>query len=193
MDSASSDQIGAPVNVRIYTDGGKSITAYTTGIGLSWIPRPQTAPSPGLTITPPAEVSKVLSPSTPPSQEDYKVVDPNELFIGAGKYLGKNVEIRNYRCYYADVGDYRCATQHTQLSIFTKTISPTSSKDWIEQNCDTMEKMARSDKCIVSIRLRFNEDEVDEDIISGYEKRKVIRPANGVIIVPREERSRRRR
>lgn len=128
--------------------------------------------------------------STPPT--DAKVVDPIDLSVGSGKYYSKNIEVRGLHCYYADVGDYRC-TGDGDLAIFARSIEPNTSQTWIDDNCDQVKKAILSSKCKVAIRFKFGPDDISEDLVSGYRRRKIIRPPNAVWVALPEEKRRRRR
>ena len=116
---------------------------------------------------------------------DYKVVDPDDLFIGTRKYLGKPILLRRMRCYYADVDDYRCtANGPVLLAVFTATVEPASAREWIEKNCGQLKVAITSEKCVFNTRFVYGADDAKDDVVSGFEQRKVIRPPAGVTMIP---------
>lgn len=121
----------------------------------------------------------------------YRVVDASDLYVGPRRYIGKNVEVRKVRCYYADVDDYRCITGDP-LVVFSQAVEPKSARLWIEDNCDQLRKLQTA-KCLFAIRFTFEADDVSEDIISGYQKRMIIRPSGGITVSYAVEQPRRRR
>ncbi|WFU37342.1 hypothetical protein QA640_22890 [Bradyrhizobium sp. CB82] len=116
---------------------------------------------------------------------DYKVVDPSDLFIGTRKYLDKPILLRRMHCYYADVDDYRCtAGGAVFLAAFTATVEPAEAREWLEKNCDQLKVAATSDKCLFNTRFVYGAKDVNDDIVSGFQQRKVIHPPAGVTMVP---------
>ncbi|MET4233369.1 hypothetical protein QA633_43665 [Bradyrhizobium barranii] len=116
---------------------------------------------------------------------DYKVVDPSDLFIGTRKYLDKSILLRKMRCYYADVDDYRCtASGPVFLAVFTATVEPASARAWIEKNCDQLKVAMTSDKCLFNPQFVYGAKDVNDDIVSGFQQRKVIHPPAGVTMIP---------
>ncbi|MCK1618053.1 hypothetical protein IVA96_15650 [Bradyrhizobium sp. 159] len=129
------------------------------------------------------------APSAPAGSKsadtDYKVVDPSDLFIGTRKYLDKSILVRKMRCYYADVEDYRCtASGPVFLAVFTAAVEPASARAWIEKNCDQLKVAMTSDKCLFNPQFVYGAKDVNDDIVSGYQHRKVIRPPAGVTMIP---------
>ncbi|UPK40922.1 hypothetical protein IVB18_49240 (plasmid) [Bradyrhizobium sp. 186] len=89
------------------------------------------------------------------------------------------------RCYYADVEDYRCiASGPVFLAIFTAKVEPAPAREWIEKNCDQLKVAVVSDKCLFNPRFTYSADDVTDDIVSGYQQRKIIRPAAGITMIP---------
>ena len=121
-------------------------------------------------------VEERIDIDAPSAKISYKVVDASDLYVGPRKYLGKGIEVRRVRCYYADVEDYRCLTGGPAV-VFSQAVEPHSIKQLIEDNCDQLRKLQTA-KCLFDIRLSFEADDVSEDIISGYQKRMVIKPAS---------------
>lgn len=116
---------------------------------------------------------------------EYKIVDASDLFIGSKKYIGRDIVLEHMRCYYADVDDYRClASGGTVLAVFSKTVEPASAREWLEKNCDEIKRSMTSDKCRFNPRFSFATDDVEEDVISGFQQRKVIRLPAGMTMVP---------
>lgn len=117
------------------------------------------------------------------SATTYKVVDPADLAIGSRKYLNRDIEVKAVQCYYADVNDFRCTTNEL-VSIFTPSITPEKAQKWIEEKCDQVKTAITSKSCSLRIRFRFSEDQVNQDVVSGYQKRTVIHPTS-IEAVPR--------
>jgi hypothetical protein len=140
----------------------------------------------------PLKESAPASSTTPPKAAvpaddpiEFKIVDAADLFVGTRKYFGKDILLPKMHCYYADVDDYRCiAPGATMLAVFTAAIEPRPAKDWVEKNCDQLKTAVASDKCRFNVRFRYDADDIEDDIVSGYQKRRVIRPPNGVTMIP---------
>ncbi|WP_439406410.1 hypothetical protein ACNJX9_34045 [Bradyrhizobium sp. DASA03076] len=116
---------------------------------------------------------------------DYKVVDPSDLFIGTRKYLDKPILLKRMHCYYADVDDYRCtAGGPVFLAIFTAVVEPASAREWLEKYCDQLKVAVTSDKCLFNPQFIYGAKDVDDDIVSGFQQRKVIHPPAGVTMIP---------
>jgi hypothetical protein len=111
--------------------------------------------------------------------------------------MGKDLEVHNFHCYYADVNDYRCIFPGVLVAIFTKNIDPLNLRTKVEDDCDTFEKAFSTSKCSFTIRFSYEQDDVHEDVVSGYQKRTVIDLADVELIQPAAEgnnnRPRRRR
>ncbi|MBB4042005.1 hypothetical protein GGR34_003690 [Microvirga flocculans] len=105
---------------------------------------------------------------------EYKVVDAADLSVSARKYADRDIEVRDVRCYYADIGDYRCVTRES-VSIFAASIAPLEAETAIKDNCDAIKVALTSPKCRVALRFRYSAEQVGHDIISGYQKRTVIK------------------
>lgn len=102
-----------------------------------------------------------------------------EIALAPRKYVGKPVEVRGLFCYYADVGDYRCnaVNQESPMAVvFAKAITPDAARQAIEANCDTAEKAIRSQRCRVTLRFSYDEDDVDQDLVGGSIDRIIVRP-----------------
>jgi hypothetical protein len=111
--------------------------------------------------------------------------------IGSGKYLNRDLEVPNMRCYYADVGDYRCASLRG-VAIFAGNLTPEKLRKQIEDECDTVDKMLRSSKCSFALRINYDADDVTKDVMSGYQKRPVIK-LDEVELVAAPSKSKRKR
>jgi hypothetical protein len=61
------------------------------------------------------------------------------------------------------------------LAIFTEAILPEAQRKLVEDGCDTGEKALKSEKCLFSLRFNYRAEDVDEDILSGYQRRIVIK------------------
>jgi hypothetical protein len=105
-----------------------------------------------------------------------KSVDAADLAIGSKKYAGKTVRVNGVRCYFADTDDYRCtsADPGSMLSVFSKKIEPEISKQWIQENCDTLKKALSSRVCASTITFTY--EHVLTDVVSGMIQRTVVRP-----------------
>jgi len=130
--------------------------------------------------TPPAP-----SPAPPPPINGYQIVDASDLFVGTRKYFDKNILLQKMHCYYADVDDYRCAAgASVYLTVFTTAVQPASAREWIEKNCDQLKRAMISDKCLFNPQFVYGANDVEDDIVSGFQQRKVIRPPEGVTMIP---------
>ncbi|WP_156944331.1 hypothetical protein [Bradyrhizobium sp. Ec3.3] len=136
--------------------------------------------------TPAAAQSATAAPAETKSADvDYKVVDPGDLFIGTRKYLDKPILLRRMHCYYADVDDYRCtAGGPVFLAVFAATVEPAAAREWIEKNCDQLKIAVTSEKCIFNTQFVYGAKDVDDDVVSGFQQRKVIRPPAGITMIP---------
>lgn len=119
-----------------------------------------------------------------PASNEVRTVDASDLVVGSRKYLNREISINRVRCYFADVDDYRCMpSDGALLIIFSKKIEPKEARDYIEQRCDTLKKVTSDRACVMNVRLHYGEDETSDDIISGYQTRRVIRPKDGISVV----------
>lgn len=119
--------------------------------------------------------------------DDFKVVDVADLGVGSRKYVGKNIEVRNVHCYYADTNDYRC-TAGGGVAIFIKSIGSLASRNWVETNCDALKIAMTSNKCVMTLLFNYSADDVDQDVVSGYVRRTIISPASVTILTPEDRR-----
>jgi hypothetical protein len=112
-----------------------------------------------------------------------KVVPLVELTLAPRKYAGQAIEVRDLICYDADVSDYRCLALRIGVPavIFLEKI--TGAVAQIEQNCDQLDMATHSPKCRVALRFTFEIDDLTEDLISGYQRRLIFRPATAEAIV----------
>jgi len=89
------------------------------------------------------------------------------------------------RCYYADMDDYRCiASGSVFLSVFTARVEPASAREWMEKNCDQLKVAITSEKCVFNTQFTYGAKDVNDDIVSGFQQRKVIHPPAGVTMIP---------
>lgn len=138
------------------------------------------------------ETSNTPKKIEPPSGE-YRVVDPGDIFVAYGKYLGKPIEVRNVRCYYADKDDYRCiATGDNPVVFFAEDIEPATAREAIENDCGEVKKVV-TPACKRNIRLTA--ENISDDLISGYQKRVDVRSSSLEVIeaAPVETKKRGRR
>jgi len=122
------------------------------------------------------------------------VVPITELALAPEKYIGRPIEVRDLICYYAKLDDYRCISLRARpvAVIFPVNITGPDAKAAIEQNCDQYEKATRSPRCRVTLRFTIlGDDEINEDLVSGYQRRVIISPADAEAILP-QPRGRRR-
>lgn len=123
------------------------------------------------------------TPAAAPASIEVRMVDASDLFIGSRKYLDQEIGLRAVKCYYADVGDYRCSPDGgTLLTVFARTVEPQEAQEFIEKNCDTLKKLSAR-TCLMNIRFRYSETDTKLDVVSGYQERRVIRPKDGISIV----------
>src|SRR4029077_18568858 len=79
----------------------------------------------------------------PKKSAEYRVVDPSDIFVAYSKYLGKPIEVRKVRCYYADKDDYRCiAIGDSTVVFFAEDIEPATAREAIENDCSEIKKAA---------------------------------------------------
>ncbi|CAH1657295.1 exported hypothetical protein [Hyphomicrobiales bacterium] len=121
------------------------------------------------------EISKPADPLV------YRVSDPDDMYVAPRKYIGKPVELRRMSCFHADVKEYRCISNgDLPLVVFTADITPASEKAAIEADCGEVKKVSSS---ICRKTLRFVPGHIDEDMMSGNNKRAIVL-ARTVEIVP---------
>lgn len=113
-------------------------------------------------------------------------VSASDLGIGTRKFDGKLIEMSGLSCVHADTDDYRCVTG-ASVTIFAKAVEPAGSREHMERVCGSVEKALRTAAC--KFTVRFVVGERDEDIISGYQKRTVMKVES---MWAAEERRRRR-
>jgi len=142
-----------------------------------------------------AQATKSEPPREASASAEFQIVDPSDIYVGTRKYLNKPIGIRRVRCYFADVDDYRCIPTNSETSVafFSKSIEPKSAREFIEKNCDTLKKTVTLSACLVSIRFQYSADDVNEDFVSGMNRRIVIRPRDGITVSIPEEGGRRSR
>jgi hypothetical protein len=84
-----------------------------------------------------------------------KTVDAADLGVGSHRYYDQEIEVRGARCYFADVGDYRCTTG-TSVVVFSPSIANDEGKRWVEEYCGEIKRMATgpvaSSACVSSTR-----------------------------------------
>jgi hypothetical protein len=135
----------------------------------------------------PAATAEAAPPALP---KTFKVVDGSDLFVGTSKYVDRDIEMQRIKCYFADVNDYRCISTGVLLSVFSAKIEPPSAKKWLEERCDQLKVALTSSACVFNARFTFGADDVEEDVVSGLQQRKVIRPPGGLTMVPKTEKRR---
>ncbi|WP_445217587.1 hypothetical protein ACKWRH_37145 [Bradyrhizobium sp. Pa8] len=87
------------------------------------------------------------------SSNDFKVVDPDDLHVAPGKFIGKPIEIRNVSCFSADRGDYRCAPSSVMITVvFAKSIEPAAERETLENDCGDIKRI-ESPACRRDIRI----------------------------------------
>ena len=109
----------------------------------------------------------IVSPTQP---VEARLVDPDDLYLAPRKYLGKLIELRDVKCFYADVSEYRCAPRRGRftLTIFAKTVAPDKERDLLESECGTI-RTIDGPKCRKTIRFTLNDFGADR--VSGMEQR----------------------
>ena len=146
----------------------------------STIPPPQPAPTP-------APAPQLQASALAPDQDNVPratIVDLMDLGIGTRKYMNRPIEVRGLHCFYADVSDYRCSGDGPfAVAIFAADIEPVAIKQFVEANCDTLQKVAVNPRCLFGVRFSYSDDDVEEDVLSGMRKRTVIKPAT-IILQP---------
>ena len=139
-------------------------------------PRPFPAPLPSSSPIPPPQTSSAPEPP--------KLVDAEDLFVGSRKYANRLIMIKGMRCYYADAEDYRCiAPSGLLLAVFTGSVEPISARVWLETKCDQFKIAMTNSACVFNPSFVYTPDDVEEDVVSGFNKRKVIRPPSGVTMI----------
>jgi hypothetical protein len=103
---------------------------------------------------------------------DFKVVDPDDVHIAPGKFIGKPIEVRNVRCLYADRSDYRCVAPSRMGTVFfVKDVSPAAAKEALETDCGAIKNLNLS-KCRRVIHVV--PEDFHQDLTDGYSKRTVV-------------------
>lgn len=153
-------------------------------------PAAQAAPAPA----PAAQKDAPVAPAPEPPAKTFKVVDVADLYVGPNKYAGRDIEVRNLKCYFADKDDYRCiAPGAVHVAIFSKTVEPALARQWMEDKCDQIRTAVTSSRCTFHLRFTYSADDFENDVVSGMQQRVVITPPAGVTMVTltSEKRSRR--
>jgi len=115
------------------------------------------------------------APPMPKAEEAPISVNPADIAVAPGKYVGKFIEVGKLVCYYAGTDDYRCtATTPPIMAIFAKSLTSDEGQKIITEECDTLEKAFSATNCKVFLRLRFTAEDVSDDIVSGYQRRTLI-------------------
>jgi hypothetical protein len=114
---------------------------------------------------------------------DFKVVDPDDVHVAPRKFIGKPIELKNVRCFYADKNDYRCIapSQRMVTTVFAKSIGPANERDAIESDCGAIKKL-EAPACRKTIRIV--PIDYDEDSPNAFAKRIVVKVANIEIMPP---------
>lgn len=122
---------------------------------------------------------------------NYKTVDAADLYVTTEKYLNRPIEVKNAKCFYADINEFRCiAGDSTALMITAANITPQAEKLALMDDCDSIKNVS-SQKCRRT--LRFTPLSHTEDTISGYQKRKIVMARSMEAIPPAASTGRRRR
>lgn len=110
------------------------------------------------------------------SPSDYKLVDPDDLHVAPRKFIGKPVELRNVKCFYADKGDYRCLAPSRSMitTVFAKDVGPPGERDTIESDCGAVKKI---DSPLCRRTIRLVPVDFSEDAPNAFAKRMVIQSA----------------
>jgi hypothetical protein len=116
-----------------------------------------------------ADTKEIVSSFAP---DDYKAVNPDNMHVAPHKFIGKPVELRGVKCFYADRNDYRClAPAHLLMAVFTKSIGPAAEKDLIESECGAIRKL---DSPACRKTIHFVPVEYSEDNPNAFGKRVIV-------------------
>lgn len=141
------------------------------------------APPAATAHAPAAQKAEPAAPAPETTAKTFKVVDVSDLYVGPNKYAGRDIEVRNLKCYFADKDDYRCIAPGTYVAIFTKTVEPALARQWMEDKCDQIKTAVTSSRCTFHLRFTYTSDDFDNDVVSGMQQRVVITPPAGVTMV----------
>lgn len=107
---------------------------------------------------------------------DFKVVDPDDIHVAPRKFLGKPIELRNVRCFYADKDDYRCVSSSNLTTvIFAKSVEPSDAREALEADCGAIKKLS-SPGCRKTVQIVPME--FAEDAPNAFTKRIIVRTLN---------------
>jgi hypothetical protein len=104
-----------------------------------------------LRIISPAIIASLLFASLPVAAQEVRRLTAADLAIQTSKWNGKKIEVQ-LRCFFADSDEYRCAAGGARVD-FVKIIN-SNGKTHVEENCDTLSKLARPD-CVVIVRFVY--------------------------------------
>jgi hypothetical protein len=109
-------------------------------------------------------------------------VDPDDIHVAPRKFVGRPIEIRNVRCFYADKDDYRCLAPSRGMvtAVFARSVGPANEKETLETDCGAIKKI-ESLACRRTIRIV--PADFGEDAPNAFAKRIVVKVAN-IEIVP---------
>lgn len=128
----------------------------------------------GVTSGPETANTKEIVASFSPS--DFKVVDPDDVHVAPGKFIGKPIEIRNVKCFYADKDDYRCSAPSRGMItvVFAASIEPANERDTLENDCGAIKKI---DSPACRRNIRIVPADYGEDSPNAFAKRVIVKSA----------------
>ena len=118
------------------------------------------------------------------AQSDIRTVDLADIRVAPRKYADRDIEVRGLRCYYADRNDYRCGSD-AGVTLFIKKINDEAARTYVESSCDEVRKVAAGGKCRLTVRLKYSEDDLGEDVQSYGLRRITIDVSEATVLLPR--------
>lgn len=116
-----------------------------------------------------------------------QAVEAGDLYVAPNKYKGKTVELRDARCFHADLNDYRCVAQDGQtVLIAAPTIAPDAAREQIERDCGQIKKIL-TPPCRKTVR--FTPSSFDMEDMNAFAKKLTI-TASSIEVAERRERRR---
>lgn len=105
------------------------------------------------------------SPPTVPARQEPKHLAASDLAVQTHKWDGKTIQSSGH-CFFADVSDYRCAIgvyDRVMVRVDFSFVQPDDMKQWIDDHCDTMEKMFTA-ACDVQITFVYDGNDLQEQM-----------------------------
>ena len=97
-----------------------------------------------------------------------------------GNLFGKWLDLEDY----ADRDDYRCGSD-AGVTLFIKKINDEAARTYVESSCDEVRKVATGGKCRLTVRLKYSEDDLGEDVQSYGLRRITIDVSEATVLLPR--------